>query len=142
MALVKLDTSGMERILAQIEKLGGDVKPVTEKALRKGALKVMNATLSATNAANYPRGGAYSRGYTREAVIHFPKVEWDGMTASVPIGFDFSLPGAGGFLIAGTPRMAPDQALRKIYKLKKFMGDVQREMQDDVWAELIRIYEQ
>ena len=141
MALVNVDTSGMTRLLEELDRLGGDVKQVTEKALRKAAVRVMNDTLTATSAANFPAGGVYSSGDTRESVIHFPKVVWDGDTAYVPIGFDFSLPGAGGFLISGTPRMAPDQALRKMYKQKGYMAGIQRGMQEEIWDEIVRIME-
>lgn len=139
--LVQLDTSAFTRILEKIDALGGNVHEITERVLREYGVRVTRATFKAAQAPNLPRGGAYSRGYTLESVINHVKVYWEGETAYAPIGFDFSEPGAGGFLIAGTPRMAPDQELRKIYKQKKFMSQVQRDMQDAAWAEMIKLYE-
>ena len=55
-----------------------------------------------------------------------PQPEWDGFVASVSVGFDFSVPGAGGYLITGTPKMAPDKQLHKIYKGKKYMQEIQK----------------
>jgi hypothetical protein len=65
------------------------------------------------------------------------KLVWSGSIAEIGVGFDFDKPGAGGFLITGTPRMAPDKALNKIYKSKKYMKDVQQEMIEVFQKEII-----
>ena len=75
-----------------------------------------------------PAGGKYSHGKTKESIVTDTTVTWSGGVGSVPIGFDFSKPGAGGYLITGTPRMRPNPELNKIYKQKKYMNAIQKEM--------------
>lgn len=135
--IMKLDTSGMERMLKKLEEAGGDTVKLTEMALKKAALKIQNDTVSAVASSNLPAGGKYSTGDTASSIIHFAKVEWEGMTASIPVGFDFGKPGAGGFLISGTPRMRPDAQLKKMYKGKAYMSQIQNEMADEVLEAII-----
>lgn len=126
--LLKLDTRGFEDYIAQLEKLEADVKPIVEDALNKAGETVTKDTIDAVAEPNLPRGGKYSTGDTRKSILENPKVNWSGSIAEIGVGFDFTKPGAGGFLITGTPRMAPDKALNKIYKSKKYMKDIQKDM--------------
>ena len=137
---LKLDTSGFERLLMDIDELGGNVRKVTESALKQAGVQIMNETILAVAKPNLPAKGRYSLGDTSASIIHWPKVEWDGNTAWIPVGFDFSKPGAGGYLIEGTPRMSPDIPLRKLYKGKKFMAEIQKMMQNIVWDELQKLW--
>lgn len=137
--ILRLDTSGMESMLKKLDELGGDVKKVTERTLRKAALKIQNDTVLAVAAPNLPAGGRYSQGDTASSVIHFAHVEWEGMTAWIPVGFDFGAAGAGGFLISGTPKMRPDAQLRKMYKGKAYMNQIQEQMWDEVANEITAI---
>lgn len=135
---MQLDTSGLKHLLEALDELGRDIKPTAEYALKHAAVTIQNQTTLALNNKDLPAGGKYSTGETARSVIHFPKVEWEGDIASVPVGFDFEEPGAGGFLIsgrreiAGTPRMKPDEKLRSIYKGKRFMNRIQKQMWEDV----------
>ena len=136
---LRLDTSGLEGLLRKVEEVGGNVEQATEKALRRGALEVQDLTISAVASGNLPRGGKYSSGDTARSIIHFPSVEWEGSVASIPVGFDFSKPGAGGFLISGRrqpTRMAPDKALRELYKGKTKMNQIQDIMFEDIMKQL------
>lgn len=135
--LLKLETSGFDEYIAKLEKLEADIKPVVTEALNKAGTKVTNDTLKAISEPNLPRGGKYSSGETKESVIASPQTKWSGSIAEIGVGFDFDKPGAGGFLITGTPRMAPDKALNKIYKSKKYMKDVQQEMSEVFQKEII-----
>ena len=65
-----------------------------------------------------------------------PKVEWSGTVAEVGVGFDYSMPGAGGFLITGTPKMQPNRELNRIYKQKKYMRQIQSDMEAVVADEI------
>ena len=138
--LAKLDMSGMTELLTEIDALGGSAKRAAELALKKAAVSVQNDTIVAVQKSNLPAGGHYSTGDTQRSIIHFPKVEWEGETAWVPIGFDFAKPGAGGFLIKGTPRMKPDAALKKMYQGKKYMNAVQKLMWDELMTELEKLW--
>ena len=128
--LLKLDVSGFEEYIQKLEKLEADVKPIVEDALNQAGETITDDTFDAVSDSNLPRGGEYSTGKTRESIIKNPRVKWSGTTAEIGVGFDFNKPGAGGYLITGTPRMAPDKALNKIYKSKKYMKDIQKDMID------------
>ena len=141
MALVKLDTSGFAEILNRIDRLGGDVNRIVEKELKEAGDKINRDTAEAMSPGNLPAHGRYSTGATRESVITDAQVTWDGSKAFVPIGFDFSKPGAGGFLISGTPRMRPNPVLNKMFRQKKYMAEIQKEMQEAAWDEVLRLME-
>lgn len=142
---VTLDTKAFERLLIDIEKLGGNVQKVTETALRKAASQIQADTVLATANPKLPAQGDYALGLTTESIIHWPRVEWDGQTAWIPVGFDFSKPGAAGYLIKGTPRMAPAQELRKMYfrinSGNRYMSEISKEMQNFVWDELTKLWD-
>ena len=124
--LLKLDVSGFEEYLHKLEELEADLKPIVED------------TLSAVKKPNLPAKGIYSKGKTEKSVIKDIAVKWEGTTASVGLGFDFTAPGAGGYLITGTPRMPPDKELNRIYKSKSYMKDIQKEMTEVFQSEIRR----
>ena len=126
---LKLDTSGFSEMLRKLDSLGGDVKGAVQNALTQASETIMEDTIEAMDNANLPAGGKYSHDTTKESIITDHEVRWEGLTGWVPVGFDFSKPGAGGYLITGTPRMRPDQALNRMYKQKKYM----RQIQEDMW---------
>ena len=126
--LLKLDVSGFEAYIQKLEKLEADIKPIVSDALNQAGETITDDTFDAVSDSNLPRGGEYSTGKTKESIIKNPRVKWSGTMAEIGVGFDFSKPGAGGYLITGTPRMAPDKALNRIYKSKKYMKDIQKDM--------------
>ena len=136
--LLKLDVSGFEEYIQKLEKLEADVKPIVEDALNQAGETITDDTFDGVSKSNLPRGGEYSTGETERSIIKNPRVKWSGTTAEIGVGFDFNKPGAGGYLITGTPRMAPDKALNKIYKSKKYMKDVQKDMIDIFQDEISR----
>ena len=137
---LKLNTKGFEKLLVQLDKLGGDVNKAVEDALKPAAERIQIDTHLALSIANLPAQGRYWTGTTSEAVVSDNSVRWEGQTAWVPVGFDFSKRGAGGFLITGTPKMRPDQKLHEMYKQKKYMNQIQRDMEDAVWKHLNKAY--
>lgn len=132
--ILKLDTTGFDRLIDHLKELDGEVQKAVTDALEQAGETITEDTHEAVSPPNLPRGGKYSHGDT-EASIVTPKVSWVGTTVEMPVGFDFSKPGAGGYLITGTPRMRPDMALQKIYKRKKYMRDIQNDM-----AEVVQDY--
>lgn len=118
---LKLDFKAFEKMVTQLEKLGGNVKGAVNDALTQTAETIREDTIDALNRQYLPARGAYSHDVTIKSVVENTTVEWSGSVASVGVGFDYSKPGAGGFLITGTPRMQPDYALEKIYVQKKYM---------------------
>lgn len=129
---LKLQTKGIDELVDKLKKLDGDVKGAVTEALEKAGEKIGNDTDIAISKPNLPARGKYSHGATAESVIHNPPVEWKGNQASIGVGFDYGKVGAGGFLIAGTPRNNPDVALRRMYKDRKYMSDVEKEMQETI----------
>lgn len=136
--LLKLDVSGFEEYIQKLEKLEADIKPIVSDALNQAGETITDDTFDAVSDSNLPRGGEYSTGKTKESIIKNPRIKWSGTTAEIGVGFDFNKPGAGGYLITGTPRMAPDKALNRIYKSKKYMKDVQKDMIDIFQDEISR----
>ena len=129
---LKLKTDGFERVIDHLKELDGDVQKAVTDAFEQSGETITEDTQDAVTSANLPAGGKYSTGETANSIIS-PKVTWIGGThAEMGVGFDYSKPGAGGFLISGTPRMRPDAALQKIYKRKKYMNDIQQDMIDVV----------
>ena len=131
---LKLDTSGFADVLSDLEKMGGDAHKEVDKVLGEAARKIHDDTMAAIAKPNLPRQGKYSSGETANSVVNDTTVQWDGDVGWVYAGFDFSKPGAGGYLIKGrsTPtKMARVQRLYEIYEGKKYMNDLQKKMYDD-----------
>ena len=129
---LRLELSGFKELLTKLDKLGGDVPGVVEDALMQAAGTIADDTIAALADANLPAGGKFSRGSTKASVVTKPRVDWEGTTASVGVGFDYDKPGAGGLLITGTPKMKPDYALQKMYKKKGYMQKIQDDMRKTV----------
>lgn len=139
---LRLDTSGLTSMMQRLEELGGDVRQAVEESLVQAAEKIREDTFKALDSPNLPARGKYSKGNTRESVITDTRVTWEGTVGSVPVGFDFSKPGAGGFLITGTPKVQPDRELNRMYKGKKYMGDIQKQMGDVIMQKIVEKMEE
>ena len=127
---LKLDTKAFESLILKLDAMGGDVRKAVTDALEQASETIANDTEAALAPGNLPAGGKYSTGRTAETIIRDSAVRWDGLSAWVPVGFDFSLPGAGGYLITGTPKMQPDHELNRMYKQKKYMAGIQNEIRE------------
>ena len=136
--MLKLDTSGFDDYAYKLDRLGADLRSIFTDALQEAAETITEDTFDGVTEPNLPRGGKYSGGETKASIVKNPRVEWDGMVGSVAVGFDFSKPGAGGYLITGTPRMRPDKALNRIYKSKKYMKDIEQQMTEVFQKEINR----
>ena len=128
--ILKLETKGIEELAEKLKELNGDVNEAVTATLEKAGKKIGEDTERAMSRTNLPAGGKYSRGETAQSIIHEPKAEWKGNVATIGVGFDFGMPGAGGYLITGTPKMQPNNELHRIYKEKRYMSEIQKEMQN------------
>lgn len=126
---LNLDTKNIEQLILKLDELEGDVKSAVEDALTQAAETITDDTIDAMHESNLPAGGEYSDGETKESIVKNPKVIWEGTKASVAVGFDYDKPGAGGYLITGTPRMRPVQPLNVIYTGKRYMTDIRKDME-------------
>lgn len=125
-------TDGMERMIRELEHMGAEVQPIVEKVMTQTAQRIQVDTVKAIADANLPAGGKYRHepSATKASVVQDLQVRWEGLSAWIPIGFDFSVPGAGGYLITGTPKMAPDRELNKMFKQKAYMTKIQQDMEN------------
>jgi len=138
---LKLSTAGFDGLLKRLDSLGGDLRKAVDEALTKASHTITVSTENALAAQNLPAQGKYSKSTTQEQIIRDAQVRWEGDTAWIPVGFDFSKPGAGGYLITGTPRMKPDYELNRIYKQKKYMNLIQKGMEEIVMNYVINAME-
>lgn len=125
---LKLDTSAFDDFAEKLDRLGADLKPIFDDALTQAAETITEDTLEALKDQYLPAHGDYSTGDTKLSIMRNPRVKWSGMIGEVAVGFDYDKPGAGGYLITGTPRMDPDKELNRIYKSKRYMTDIKKDM--------------
>lgn len=125
-----LNFKGFEELYYKLDSLQGDLKKVTEEALIKSH-KVVTPKIEQCMS-KLPAKGKYSTGETKLSICKTEKVEWQGMKAYIPVGFEFDKSGMKSiFLIYGTPRMKPVSGLKNaIYgsKTQKEVGKVQEEV--------------
>lgn len=135
---IQLSTKGFEEYIEKLDGLNADLQSIITDALEQAAETVQDDTLDALDKENLPAKGEYSQGDTEDSVIRNPKVKWSGTVAEIPVGFDFTKPGAGGLLISGTPRMQPATELNRIYRGKKYMRQIHNDMVDVFQDEIDR----
>ena len=130
---VRLDTSMMDSLVAKLAKLDEvAASQFVEELLLNYAETIEEDTIQAMAPSNLPAGGIYSTGQTVKSIQHVNGVMWEGSVAWVPIGFDFTKPGAGGYLISGTPKMRPVYRLNEMYRGKKYINRIYNDMFDDI----------
>lgn len=131
-----VDFNGFADLAEQLDMLGADLHEIFQDVMEQTAETVQEDTESALASGNLPAGGQYSRGNTANSIVQSPSVTWSGEVGEIPLGFEFSKPGAGGFLITGTPRMRPDYELERIYSGRKYENDIKRDIEDYLQAEI------
>ncbi len=129
---LSIDFSAFSEYAEKLDELNADLKSVFSQAMEKAGKQVADDTVRAVGAANLPADGQYSTGETEDSIIKNPKTQWSGGVGEIHLGFDKSKPGAGGWLITGTPRMAPDYALEKIYGTKKYETQIKKQIKQDL----------
>ena len=133
---ISIDFSNFAEYAEELEKLGADLKEIFTDVMEQEAETVQEDTLEALDKANLPAKGEYSIGTTKKSVDRSPKVTWSGSIGEIGLGFDKSKPGAGGFLITGTPKMRPDYELERIYGRKSYERKINNSIMDYLQAEI------
>lgn len=133
---LSIDFNVFSDLAEELDKLGADLKEIFTDVMQQEGETVAEDTREAVQKANLPAGGKYSQGDTEKAIIMQPKVEWSGDLGEIGLGFDKTLPGAGGFLITGTPKMQPDKALADIYSRKSYERRMTEDIMDYLGAEI------
>lgn len=141
-----IDFTPVEEYAAKLEELGGDrvkIEKVIAGTMEKAAKQVEEDTIKALDDANLPAKGEYSKGTTKDQVIKSPQAEIKGSVITIGMGFDKTKAGAGGFLITGTPKMQPDQALADIYSTPKasrsYANRLKKEITKDFFEEVNKV---
>lgn len=135
---IGLQFDGWEDYIAKLDELGGadHMKKGVEKALIESKKHVNPLIENAMAKGKLPAKGKYSHGDTKESIDKEMKVEWEGMTGSIKVGFDFSKSGSKSiFLMYGTPKMKPVSGLKSaIYgnKTQKEIAEIQEKVLWDV----------
>ena len=122
---IGLEFEGFEDIVAELEGLQGDVEKATEdslKAANKGVAERLGPIMEK------PKQTGRTLGSIRD---NYP-IEWEGLTASIKVGFDFAEGGLTSiFLMYGTPTMRPVQGLKNaVYgrKTKNMIAEEQKKI--------------
>ena len=120
-----IDFKGFQEMFEKLDRLEADTKRISEKALQKS----YDIVTPAIDQAIKPH---YLTGQTEKSLAKNEKVEWEGMTAYIRVGFNIRQGGlASIFLMYGTPRMSPDRKLyNSIYgtSIKKKVRQIQEEI--------------
>lgn len=133
---LKIEFSVFEDFAAELDKLGADLKSIFTDVMEQEAETVAEDTKEAVASAYLPAHGKFSRGDTADAIVMQPRVEWSGELGEIGLGFDKTKPGAGGFLITGTPKMQPDRKLEDIYARKSYERKMVSDIMDYLSAEI------
>jgi len=133
---IGLQVKGFEEYMAKLDEVGGT------KAMRQGVESALKASKEYVNPliesamTKLPAGGRYSTGDTKKSIDRDTAVDWQGMTGSIKVGFDFKKSGLTSiFLMYGTPKMSPVAGLKAaIYgtKTQKEIAKLQGEALDKV----------
>lgn len=135
-----LKLNGLEQLLMKYAQMDNNLKPITEKALKRASDYVTKDVRIGVQKPNLPAGGKYSNGDTASSVIA-PNVKWSGNIAETGLGFDYGKKGAGGYLIKGrySPTvMSADAYLNMVFTGKGYMNRVRRDMEKMVIEEMKR----
>lgn len=109
---LSLDFTGFEEMAEKLVKANGDLKATTEKALN-ATYDIVNPQLQEGIRRHHKTGGT-------EKSLKPKKIEWEGNTAYVYIGFDINNGGLPSiFLNYGTPTITPDPFVTKAVQSKK-----------------------
>jgi hypothetical protein len=142
---IGLQVKELDYYMAKLDELG------TGKAMKRGVEAALKASKqyvnplieSAMSLSNLPAGGKYSQGGTKESLDTDLNVDWEGMTGSIKVGFDFKKSGLKSIvLMYGTPKMPPVAGLKNaIYgaKTQKELAKIQEEALQKV---ILRIMEE
>lgn len=127
----RIEFDGFEEVIARLTKLDGDIKGVTEKALRE-THKVI------THKAEEAIGPHKETGATEKSLKKNAEIKWVGGEASVETGFSIRNGGLPSiFLMYGTPRMKKDQNLYNAFFGNKTKKEVM-ELQENIFYDEIR----
>lgn len=132
-----IEFEGFDEAVKRLEKLEGDVRTVTEKALKQTHKIVTGYAEESAQKSNLPAKGKYSKGDTLNSLKREASVEWSGTEAKVPVGFDISKGGlASIFMIYGTPRYMKNKKMYDAFWSNKTHTEVLKAQEDVFYEEI------
>ena len=136
--MLDIDFSCFEDYAEKLDKLGASLEKTFSTAMENASKQVQEDTLEALETSHLPEKGKYQgkNKDTEASVIRDTKQKINGSVISVDLGFDKTKPGAGGFLITGTPKMQPDYALADIYGRKSYASKIKKQIEKDLQKEI------
>ena len=137
--LGRIDYRQFEELAEELQSLGADLQAVMGSALEDAGKDIQAKTQKAMASSNLPAKGKYSTGTTEATINLDPKVKWSGTAGSIGFGFDTDRPNAGKWLITGTPRMQPDEALAAIYASEKYKTAVVKQIKEALQKEIAKL---
>lgn len=130
---VYLEFEGFDTAIARLNKLGANVKGISEKALKKTHSIITDKAEEAI----IPHNETHQ---TEKSLQREAKIEWVGTTASVKTGFSISEGGlASIFLMYGTPRMKKDQKMYNAFWSKSTQEEVRQAQKEIFYNEIRRL---
>ena len=131
-----IDFRGFSEYAEKLERLGASLQDIFTGAMEQVGRTYAEDTLSALEAQQLPAKGKYATGESKASVITAPTVKWSGSLAEMPVGFDKTKPGAGTWLITGTPKMRPAAKLNSMYTgqgyLRKRKNEIDQYFQSEI----------
>lgn len=135
---IGLQFKGWENYMSKLDELGGG------KAMKRGVEGALKTSKQHVNPlieqsmSKLPAGGKYSTGNTKQSIDRDMSVDWQCMTGTIKVGFDFSKSGVKSiFLMYGTPRMKPVSGLKNAIYGAKTQKEI-AEIQEKVLSEVIK----
>jgi hypothetical protein len=137
---LSVDFEGFNEVMARLKSLEGDVKNVTEKALKETHRIVTANVEEAAQKANYPAHGKYATGRTAASIDRNAVIEWSGTQAKVPVGFNIKKGGLPSiFMMWGTPRYMKSQKIYDAFYGSKTLDEVHKAQQEIFYAEIAKL---
>lgn len=130
---IGLQFKGWEETIEKLDRIGGT--DAIKRGVAAGLIeskKYINPIIKKNiAAAKLPAKGKFSHGGTELSIDDDLTIDWNALTGSIKIGFDFKKSGLKSIvLMYGTPRMKPAKGLKSaIYgsKTKKEIAAIQEE---------------
>lgn len=139
---IGLQVKELDYYMAKLDELGNG------KAMKRGVEAALKASKQHVNPlieqamTKLPAGGRYSTGDTKKSIDKDLAVEWQGMTGSIKVGFDFKKSGMKSiFLMYGTPRMSPVAGLKNAIYGTKTQKEIAAIQEEELQKVILRIME-
>lgn len=135
-----IEFEGFEEAIKRIEKLDGDVRSITEKALKETHRIVTAKADESAQKNSLPAKGKYSSGDTLNSLKRDASIEWSGTEAKVPVGFSISKGGLPSiFMIYGTPRHMKNQKMYDAVWGNKTHDEVLKAQEEILYEEIRKL---